>query len=387
MKFRDLRRQYEYMKEEIDIAILEVLEDSNFISGRQVEELETSLAEYVGQKYCVSCANGTDALLLALMVWGIGSGDAVFVPDFTFFASGEVVSMIGATPVFVDIDKETFNISAEALEEAIIDTMNKSNLRPSVILAVDMFGQPADYPMLRKIAEKYDLKILEDGAQGFGGNIQGMRTRACGYGDISTTSFFPAKPLGAYGDGGAIFTDDDEIAELLCSLRVHGKGRNKYDNIRIGLNSRLDTIQAAILKVKFRVFKEKELWEVNQRAENYTKYLEELNTEKRKHYIKTPVIHPGFYSSWAQYTIQLPSKEVRDDLQRYLKQCEIPSMVYYVKPMHMQKAFIGKHYIAGELTNTVKVCDRALSLPIGPYISDKEQEQVIEQVKSFFDKC
>lgn len=248
MQFRDLQKQYQTLKPQIDAAIQAVLTDANFISGPQVIGLEHHLAEYVGAKHCITCGNGTDALTLALMAWNIGPGDAVFVPDFTFFASGETPAYQGAVPVFVDVEEDTFNMSPASLKAAIEAVLKEDVLRPRAIIAVDLFGQPADYPVLREIADSYGLLILEDGAQGFGGRIG--EQRACSFGDISTTSFFPAKPLGCYGDGGAIFTDNDEWAELMRSLRIHGKGTDKYDNVRIGLNSRLDTLQAAVLDVK-----------------------------------------------------------------------------------------------------------------------------------------
>ena len=250
MQFRDLQKQYQILKPDIDQAIMTVLKDGNFISGRQVVDLENILAEYVGVKHCITCANGTDALSLALMAWNIGPGDAVFVPDFTFFASGEVVASEGALPVFVDINEDTFNMSSDSLVNAIEAIKREGEYIPRAIVAVDLFGQPADYPKIREIANKYQLLILEDGAQSFGGRIR--EKKVCSFGDISTTSFFPAKPLGCYGDGGAIFTDSDEWAELLRSYRIHGKGTDKYDNVRIGVNSRLDTLQAAILQRELR---------------------------------------------------------------------------------------------------------------------------------------
>ncbi|MFW5632242.1 MAG: DegT/DnrJ/EryC1/StrS family aminotransferase, partial [Acetivibrio ethanolgignens] len=258
MQFRDLKTQYQTLKSEIDQAVIDVMTASNFISGIQVTELEAQLASYVGVKHCITCANGTDALTLALMAWNVGIGDAVFVPDFTFFASGETVAYEGATPIFVDVEEDSFNMSPTSLEQAIEAVLKEGKLTPRVIVAVDLFGQPADYVAIRKLADKYGLYILEDGAQGFGGRLQidGVEHRACSFGDISTTSFFPAKPLGCYGDGGAIFTDNDGWAELIRSLRIHGKGSDKYDNVRIGMNSRLDTIQAAILQVKLKVFAE-----------------------------------------------------------------------------------------------------------------------------------
>ena len=270
MEFRDLKHQYQLHKTEIDTAIQSVLDDADFINGSMVKQLERELAQYVGVKHCITCANGTDALHLALMAWNVGKGDAVFVPDFTFFSSGEVVPLAGAVPVFVDIDKDTYNISPESLETAIEYVIHKTDLKPKVAVAVDLFGQPADFSRIRQTADKYNLLILEDAAQGFGGKIE--KKRACSFGDIATTSFFPAKPLGCYGDGGAIFTDNDEWATLLRSYCVHGKGKDKYDNVRIGMNSRLDTLQAAVLLEKLKFFDE-EVARCNQVAEEYTKRL------------------------------------------------------------------------------------------------------------------
>ncbi|MBQ8044865.1 MAG: DegT/DnrJ/EryC1/StrS family aminotransferase, partial [Bacteroidales bacterium] len=271
MQFRDLKRQYLALQAGIDSAIKEVISSTVFIMGNPVVELEEMLAQYVGVRHCVACANGTDALVIALKVWGVGEGDAVFVPDFTFFASAEAVSAVGATPVFVDVDGKTFNINTLDLETKIAETFAIGRLRPKVILAVDLFGLPANYHALQQIANKYQLKVLEDAAQGFGGGID--TRKACSFGDIATTSFFPAKPLGCYGDGGALFTNSDEWATLARSYRMHGKGDNKYDNVRIGMNSRLDTLQAAILKVKFKAFASYELDAVQQIAKRYTNNL------------------------------------------------------------------------------------------------------------------
>lgn len=372
MQFRDLKAQYDTLKEEINAAMLEVVADSNFISGKQVGELEEKLAEYVGVKHCITCGNGTDALTMMLMAWDVKEGDAVFVPDFTFFASGEVVSFEGATPVFYDVEEHTFNADAKSLERAIEAVRQEGKLQPKVVIAVDLFGQPADYIEIEKVAKKYGLLLLEDGAQGFGGMLG--KQRACGFGDAATTSFFPAKPLGCYGDGGAIFTNDDEVADYLRSIRVHGKGTFKYDNIRIGWNSRLDTIQAAVLQVKFKAFVEHELANVNKVAEKYTEALQDI--------VKTPQIEKGFYSSWAQYTIQLNSKKQRDNLQEALKETGIPTMIYYPKPMHMQTAFVeNKVYIECPVTKTL--CDKVLSIPMHPYISDEEINLVIKGIRQF----
>lgn len=375
MQFRDLKKQYQVLKEEIDAAMLKVAADCNFISGKQVGELEEALAEYVGVKHCVTCGNGTDALTMMMMAWNIKENDAVFVPDFTFFASGEIVSFEGATPVFYDVDADTFNADVDSLERAILAVKEEGKLNPRVIIAVDLFGLPADYEKLEHLAKKYDLLLLEDAAQGFGGMI-GER-RACSFGDAATTSFFPAKPLGCYGDGGAIFTNDDQTADYLKSIRVHGKGSFKYDNVRIGWNSRLDTLQAAILQVKLKAFREMELEAVNKAAEKYTELLGD--------YVKTPVVPEQMYSSWAQYTLQLESKEQRDALQAYLKEKEIPTMVYYPKPMHRQTAFDGvPEYVDNPVTE--KLCETVLSLPMHPYLTDEDMETVAGAVIEFLRK-
>ena len=369
MQFRDLKTQYEVLKPQIDISIQQVLDEVNYINGIQVSELEKQLAEYLGVKHCVSCGNGTDALTLALMAWGIGPGDACFVPDFTFFATGETVSYAGATPVFVDVYEDTYNMSIESLENAIEKVLQEGKWKPRVIIAVDLFGLPANYPEIRKISDKFNLLILEDGAQGFGGHISGKM--ACSFGDISTTSFFPAKPLGCYGDGGAVFTNNDEIAENLRSICVHGKGSSKYDNVRIGLNSRLDTLQAAILIPKFKAFREYELKAVNRVAEKYSNLL--------SGYVNTPIVPKGFYSSWAQYTIKLENRNQRNHLQNRLRDKGIPSMVYYPKPMQDQDAFNGiVKYIDCEVTKSL--CDRVLQLPIHPYMSDDQIMLVVHEI-------
>ena len=380
MQFRDLKHQYQVLKPQIDQAVLDVMQSGAFIMGQPVKELEAQLAEYVGVKHCLTCANGTDALTLALKAWGIGPGDAVFVPDFTFFSSAEVVSLEGATPVFVDVDEETFNISPESLDEAIRQILSDGKLSPKVIVAVDLFGLPANYPQVREIADKYDLLILEDGAQGFGGEILGRK--ACSFGDISTTSFFPAKPLGCYGDGGAVFTDNDEWAALIESYRVHGKGTFKYDNVRIGMNSRLDTVQAAILQVKLRAFADYELADVNRVAAKYTELLKDVPG------IKTPVIPTGFYSSWAQYTLRLDSEAKRDALQVSLKAQGIPSMVYYPKPMHAQTAFANIESVWNDSSlftlHSSLLSKTVLSLPMHPYLSDADIQSVVDAIKTSF---
>ena len=385
MEFRDLKQQYRVLREEMDRAVLDAIASGAYIMGPQVKELEKQLAEYVGVKRCLTCANGTDALTLALKAWGIGPGDAVFVPDFTFFSSAEVVSLEGATPVFVDVCEDTFNIDAADLERAVQEVLAEGRLRPRVVVAVDLFGQPADYAAVRAVTDRYGLLVLEDGAQGFGGTI-GTK-RACSFGDISTTSFFPAKPLGCYGDGGAVFTDNEEWAALIDSYRVHGKGTFKYDNVRIGLNSRLDTVQAAILQVKLKAFADYELDAVNRAAALYTEKL--CHSERSEESIPaTPVVLDGFRSSWAQYTIRFADRAQRDAVQVALKAAGIPAMVYYPKPMHLQTAFAktpdqvggdGRNVIpglTGSLPVATSLCERVLSLPLHPYITEEEIDSV-----------
>ena len=372
MEFRDLKRQYQALKADIDAAVLDAMASGAYIMGPQVKELEQQLADYVGTRHCVTCANGTEAMTLALKAWGIKEGDAVFVPDFTFFSTGEVVTAEGATPVFVDVAPESFNIDPTDLQNKIEATIKKGELTPKVIITVDLFGLPADYPAIRRIADNYGLFILEDGAQGFGGSLNGKRS--CSFGDISTTSFFPGKPLGCYGDGGACFTDSDEWASLMDSYRMHGKGNSKYENVRIGMNSRLDTIQASILQVKLSVFNE-ELVAVNRAAAEYSSRLSDI--------VETPVVPAGVRSNRAQYTIKLNSKSERDGLKKYLEEQGIPSMVYYPVPMHRQEAYKKHNQYDSNFPVTEQLCDTVLSLPIHAYISLEEIEGICNAVREF----
>ncbi len=367
MQFRDLKAQYHALKSDIDNAIQSVLNSSEFILGKQVTELENKLAEYVGRKHCISCASGTDALQLSLMALNVGKNDAVFTSDFTYFASAGTSSILGATPVFVDIDERTFNISPDALEISIQRALSEGKLTPKVIVPVDLFGLPADYSEIIPIAEKYKLKILEDGAQGFGGNINGKS--ACSFGDISTTSFFPAKPLGCYGDGGAIFVDDDQLDQRLRSLRSQGKSpADKYDNREIGINSRLDALQAAILLPKFMAFVEYELNAVNQAAKWYTERLSDK--------LVTPLVPNGFYSSWAQYTIMLNDSKTRNRVQSALKDNGIPSMIYYPRGLHQQKAYESMKLSDEWYPNTILASKTVLSLPMHPYLNEEEIDRI-----------
>lgn len=377
MNFRDLQKQYEVLKPDIDRAINDVLSSARYISGPQVRELEEKLAEYVGVKHCITCANGTDAITLALMAWNIKEGDAVFVPDFTFFSSGECPAFAGATPIFVDVDERTFNIDADKLEEAVVRVLEEGELQPKVVVAVDLFGLPADYDKIRNVCDKYNLFLMEDGAQGFGGSINGKM--ACSFGDISTTSFFPAKPLGCYGDGGAVFTDNDEWAALIRSYAVHGKnGSDKYDNCRIGMNSRLDTIQAAVLIPKLKAFVDYELDKVNEAAKLYSEKLADSG-------LVLPLVPQGYVSSWAQYTVQLYDGIDRDKLIAHLKENSIPSMVYYARPMHKQGAFEGTRSVVADCDVTERLCENVLSLPMHPYLVAEDIDKVCNCILEFLD--
>lgn len=370
MKFRDLNAQYSKYRIKINDSIQATLNKGQYIGGEEVDILEKRLAEYVGVKHCITVANGTDALHIPLMAWNIKEGDAVFIPDFTFYATGEVALLQGATPIFVDVDKDTFNIDTNKLEIAIQKVLDKGKLNPKVIIPVDLFGLPADYVEIERIAKKYNLLVLEDGAQGFGGELNGKKV--CSFGDCATTSFFPAKPLGCYGDGGAIFTNNDKLAELITSIKVHGKGKNKYDNVRVGLNSRLDTIQAAILNIKLDAFIKHEFEDVNKIYEKYTDLLETI--------VETPVIPEGYKSSFAQYTIKLKNKKERDMLQSELNKAGIPSMIYYTKPMHKQGAFSEFMYDDKNFEVTNELCDIVLSLPMHPYLKDSEISTISNKI-------
>ena len=354
MQFIDLAAQYQYLKAKIDTRIQRVLDHGQYIMGPEVGELEEQLANYVGVKHAITCANGTDALTLAMMVLDVKQGDAVFCPTFTFFATAETIAFQHATPILVDSDAATFNLCPVDLERRIIKVISEGKLKPKAIVAVDLFGLPADYPAIVAIAKKYDLKIIEDAAQGFGGEIDGQR--AGSFGDIATTSFFPAKPLGCYGDGGAIFTNNDDYAALLRSYRVHGKGSDKYDNVRIGMNSRLDTIQAAILLEKLAAFPD-ELRQRNRAAKNY-------ETALAGRY-QTPVTPDGYLSSWAQYTLV---DENRDAIMADYKTKGVPTVIYYGTCMHQQTAFKDLEYSDTEFPVASRLARQVFSLPMHGYL-------------------
>ena len=359
MQFIDLKAQYQHLKHKIDARIQTVLDHGQYIMGPEVQEFEERLAEYVGVNHAITCANGTDALQLALMAMEIGPGDAVLCPTFTFFASAEAIAFVGATPIFVDSDEDTFNICLNDLEKRIKSTLSEGKVMLKAIMAVDLFGLPANYPEIQKIGDKCDLNVIEDAARGFGGTINGKR--AGSFADIATTSFFPAKPLGCYGDGGAIFTNNDDYAELIKSFRVHGKGKNKYDNIRIGMNSRLDTIQAAVLLEKLKVFPT-ELLARNEAARNYNHLLDTLND------ITTPKVEKGFQSSWAQYTVK---SENRDSHMLNLKNQGIPTVIYYGTCMHEQSAFKEQPYLKNSFPIAEKLSSIVFSLPMHGYLNSQ----------------
>ena len=372
MEFRDLKRQYEKLQPAIDQRVAGVIASAHFISGPEVGELERALADYVGVRHCITCANGTDALTLACMAWNVGPEDAVFVPDFTFFSSAESPASLGAHIVFVDVERDTFNMDPDRLEQAVEAVKKEGKYRPRVVVAVDLFGQPADYDRIRPICDREQMLLLEDGAQGFGGDIRGRR--ACSFGDISTTSFFPAKPLGCYGDGGAIFTDNDTWAELLRSYCVHGKSKtSKYDNLRLGMNSRLDTMQAAVLLPKLEAFRASEVALVNQVAGWYREAFADAKLE-------LPAVKGGYTSSWAQFTVRLPEGKDRDAVQKAMGEAGIPTMVYYMKPMHQQGAFAGTGSEAADCPVTEDLCNRVLSLPMHPYMTKEEVETVAKEL-------
>ena len=379
--FIDLATQQKRIKPQIDAAIAKVLAHGAYVMGPEVRQFEADLAAFAGAKHAVSCANGTEALALPLMAWEIGAGDAVFCPSFTFAATGEIIPWLGASPVFVDILPDTYNIDPVRLEAAIKAIKAEGKLTPKAIIAVDLFGQPADYPAISAIAKKYDLKLIADSAQGFGCTLNGKHPAA--WADVVTTSFFPAKPLGCYGDGGAVLTDDDWLAERIDSLRVHGKatasdiaGKTfehdpKYLNVRVGLNSRLDTIQAAILIEKLKIFAD-ELKARDAIARRYAAGLKGSVTT-------TPMVIEGGFSTWAQYTIEHPN---RDGLAAHLKTQGVPSAAYYPMPMHTQEVY-GVYPRPGGLPVSEAKAATVLALPMHPYLDVEMQGKIIDAVRSF----
>jgi UDP-2-acetamido-2-deoxy-ribo-hexuluronate aminotransferase len=370
MDFIDLKSQQKAIWPAIQERIQRVLAHGQYIMGPEVHELEARLAAYVGVKQAVSCSSGTDALLMPLMAYGVGPGDAIFTTPFTFIATAEVIQLLGATPVFVDIDSKTFNIDPAALEQAIVGLGHNAktrSLQPKGIIPVDLFGQPADYDAIKALARQHKLFVLEDAAQSFGATYKGRKAGSLA--DAAATSFFPAKPLGSYGDGGAIFTDDDGLAEILRSIRNHGQGRDRYENIRIGLNGRLDTLQAAILLVKLDIFDQEA--EARQAvAARYSQGLHKL--------VEVPYVAPACTSIWAQYSVL---SEQRQALQEKLQAGGIPTAVYYPLPLHLQKAFLPLGYKTGDFPVSEGAAQRIFSLPMHPYLEAAQQDLIIKTLQ------
>ena len=354
-QFIDLAAQQKLIRPQLDAAIKKVLDHGQYIMGPEVNEFESQLREFTGAKHALTCANGTDALTICLMAWGIGPGDAVFMPSFTYVATAETAAQLGATPFFVDICADTFNIDPQSFKQAVIDCRSLG-LRPAVVIAVDLFGQTADVDAITEIAHVQNIKVLVDGAQSFGATSKGRRVGTMG--DATTTSFFPAKPLGCYGDGGAIFVQDAELANKINSIRLHGKGDEKYDNVRIGVNSRLDTIQAAILIEKLKIFP-KEIEQRNHFADLYTKNLSNFGC--------TPKILPHCTSVWAQYTLVL---ENRDEMKDFLSALKIPSVIYYPKTLSKQDGYSHFPSVSTGLANSEMLPSKVLSLPMHPYLTE-----------------
>ena len=371
IQFIDLKAQQQVIYPTLMERLQKVLIHGQYIMGPEIKELEERLAAYVGVKHAISCSSGTDALLMPLMAYGVGPGDAIFTTPFTFIATAEVIQLLGATPVFVDIDPRTFNLDPEALAAAVTG-LNRhprtATLKPKGIIPVDLFGQPANYDRINPLGRKHGLFVLEDAAQSFGATYKGKRAGALAA--VAATSFFPAKPLGCYGDGGAIFTDDDELAGALRSIRVHGQGTHKYDNVRIGINGRLDTLQAAIVLAKMEVFDQ----EVKDRQEVAARYGAGL-----KGAVEVPYVAPECTSVWAQYSVL---SDHREGLQGKLKAAGIPTATYYPLPLHLQGAFAHLGYEAGDFPVSEHAAARIFSLPMHPYLGAADQERII---KVFFE--
>ena len=370
MQFIDLKAQQNKIKEKIDQRIKKVLDHGQYIMGPEIDELEEKLSNYIGVKHCISCSSGTDALLIPLVAMGIGPGDAIITTPFTYIATVEVIAILGATPIFCDIYDRTFNINPSYLEEAYNDAPSK-NLNPKAIIPVDLLGLPARYRLIEEFANEKNLLILEDAAQGFGGRIGDKL--AGSYGDVAATSFFPAKPLGCYGDGGAIFTNNDELAEKMKSIRVHGGGKDKYENDRIGINGRLDSIQAAILLEKIEIFDD-ELKKREKVAEYYTQNIHKM--------FITPLVPSKYLSSWAQYSILIPGTLDRGKVIDNLSREGIPSMVYYKIPVHLQEGYKKYGFSKGDMQISEDISDRILSLPMHPYLEQEDQNYIISALNS-----
>jgi len=371
MQFIDLAAQQKRIKKKIDKRIQDVLKHGQYILGPEIKELEDKLAAYVGVKHAIACSSGTDALLAALMAKNVLPGDTIFTTPFTFIATAETIGLLRASPCFIDIDKKTFNMDIEKLEHSVKVFHKYTPHSMKGIIAVDLFGAPADYDAINAIAKKYNLFVIEDAAQSFGAEYNGKK--ACSLGDIGATSFFPAKPLGAYGDGGMIFTDDDELAIKLRSITVHGMGENRYDHDRIGLNARLDTMQAAILLAKFEIFPE-EIELRQEVAKRYNNLLEDV--------VEIPVVNDNVKSVWAQYSVLAKDFDQRNEFFEKLHNAKIPSAVYYSKPIHLQDAFPNLGYTLGDKPVTEEISQRIFSLPMHPYLKEEDQKRIADVLKA-----
>ena len=367
MEFIDLKTQQKLVRDKLDANIDRVLDHGQYINGPEVGKLERRLADYVGVEYAVGCSSGTDALLMALMAYDLDEQDVVFTTSFTFIATAEVVRLLKAEPFFVDIDEQSFNIDVDKLESAIVRTKKSGNKRPRGIIPVNIFGLPADYNEINKLAAEHDMFVLEDAAQSFGATY--CNKKSCSLAHVGATSFFPAKPLGCYGDGGMVFTNDSEIYEKLLSIRVHGKGENKYNNIRTGINGRLDTIQAAVLHAKFDIFHE-ELEKRKTVSNSYSEQLREICTLQE--------IPPDKTSAWAQYAVLHPQ---RDMIINTLKKNNIPTAVYYPKPLHRQGVFSDQVHNESQLRTSEKVSSQIFSLPMHPYLTESDQNFIVEKIR------
>lgn len=371
MQFIDLAAQQKLIREKLEENLRAVLDHGKYIMGPEIKALEERLADFVGVKHAVGCSSGTDALLLSLMALEVGPGDAVFTSPFTFIATAEVISLLGATPVFVDVDPDTYNLDSDHLKraiEAVEGHSGPSSLKPKGIIAVDLFGLPADYDPINTMAKEHGIFVIEDAAQSFGARYNGKR--ACSLADVACTSFFPAKPLGCYGDGGMCFTDDEHLAETMRSFRIHGQGNHKYDNVRIGINGRLDTLQAAVLLAKFEIFPE-EIKLRQEVAARYTRLLSRYNAD-----LVAPKIPMGMQSVWAQYSVLAKNEKHRTTLQSRLKEEDIPTAIYYPKPLHLQSAFQNLGYREGDFPLSEDFARRIFSLPMHPYLGEEDQERI-----------
>lgn len=381
--FIDLKQQYALIQEDVESAVLKVLRSGQYILGPEVGELERELAAFAGTKYAVTCASGTDALMIALMAKGIGPGDAVFTTPFTFVATAEVIALLGATPVFVDIDPETYNIDVAALQRAIVALRGcgqlktgggtVDGLRARAIMPVDLFGLPAEYDRINALAKQYDLDVIEDAAQSFGGSHNGRMAGSLA--EIGCTSFFPAKPLGCYGDGGALFTNDESLTQLFHSIRVHGQGQDRYENVRLGITGRLDTIQAAILLAKLRIFQQ----EIEARQRVAASYGAAIRSAGLP--LTVPTVPEGCLSAWAQYSLLSEDERHRQSILDKLKAAEVPTAIYYPRPLHLQKTFANLGHRAGDFPVTENVAGRIFSVPMHPYLTDEKIGHIVHAMK------